>query len=183
MFFELTEHHFIAKNQSEFLRVKKVSLKFDEAVLIPDFAENYSFVVQDCAQSYHWNNAPATIHPSVLYYLNPETKEISSPSFLIFKFHNTITVYAFLKTLINAHIKTRYAFLKSIHYFSVGSPAQYKNYKNFTYLLMCKKDFGIKAEWHLSASSHGKNVWDGVGGLQRDLQLVLAFRGQFIIMY
>ena len=48
MFFELTEHHFIAKKQSEFLRVKKVCLKFDEAVLILDFAENYSFVIQDC---------------------------------------------------------------------------------------------------------------------------------------
>ena len=34
MIFELTEHHFIAKKQSEFLRVKKASLKFDEPVLI-----------------------------------------------------------------------------------------------------------------------------------------------------
>ena len=42
MFFELTEHHFIAKKQSEFLRVKKASLKLDEAVLILDFAKNYS---------------------------------------------------------------------------------------------------------------------------------------------
>ena len=33
MFFELIEHHFIAKKQSEFLRLKKTSLKFDEAVL------------------------------------------------------------------------------------------------------------------------------------------------------
>ena len=53
MFFELTEHHFIAKKQSEFLRAKKASLKFDEAVLILGFAENYSFIVQDCAQTYH----------------------------------------------------------------------------------------------------------------------------------
>ena len=42
MFFELTKHHFIAKKKSEFFRVKKASLKFDEAVLILDFAENYS---------------------------------------------------------------------------------------------------------------------------------------------
>ena len=41
-FFELTEHHFIAKKQSELLRVKKASLKFDKAVLILDFAENHS---------------------------------------------------------------------------------------------------------------------------------------------
>ena len=40
-FFELTEHHFIAKKQSECLRVKKASLKFDETVLILNFAENY----------------------------------------------------------------------------------------------------------------------------------------------
>ena len=73
MFFELTEH-FIAKKQSEFLRVKKPSLKFDEAVLILDFTENYSFIVQDSFQSYQWNNAHATIHLFVLYYSNLETK-------------------------------------------------------------------------------------------------------------
>ena len=78
MFFELTDYHFTAKKQSKFLRVKKASLKFDEAVLILKFAENYSFVVQDCAQSCHWNNDQATIHPFVLYYFNPETKEIDS---------------------------------------------------------------------------------------------------------
>ena len=39
MFFELIEHHFSAKKQSGFLRVKKASLKFDEAVLILDFAD------------------------------------------------------------------------------------------------------------------------------------------------
>ena len=76
MFFELTEHHYTAKIQSKFLRVKKASLKFYEAALILNFAENYSFVVQDCAQSCHWNNTQATIHPFVLYYFNPETKEI-----------------------------------------------------------------------------------------------------------
>ena len=58
--------------------------------------------------------------------------------------HNTITVYALLKTLVNDLIKTRYPFLKSISYFSDGSPAQYKNYKNFPNLIH-KKDFGMNA--------------------------------------
>ena len=66
MFFELTEHHFIAKKQHEFLRIKKASLKFDDTVLILHFAENYSFIIQDCTQSYHWNNAQSTTHPFVL---------------------------------------------------------------------------------------------------------------------
>ena len=34
-----------------------------------DFAENFTFVMQDEVQSYHWNNAQATIHPLVCYWL------------------------------------------------------------------------------------------------------------------
>ena len=154
MIFELTEHHFIAKKQSEFLRVKKASLKFDEPVLIQDFTENYLFIVQDYAQS---NNAQATIHAFILYYLNPETLEISSASFSFISNHmtqNTTTVYVFPKTLINDHIRTRYPFLKSISYFGDGSPAQYENYKNFTNLLMHKKDFGMKALPHHVVRMH-----------------------------
>ena len=75
--------------------------------------------------------------------------------------HNTINVYAFLKTLINNHIKTRYPFLKSISCFIDGSPAQYKNYKNFRNLLMHKKDFGMKAECHFLGNNacDGNNTW------------------------
>ena len=131
IFFELTENHFIAKKESG-------------AVLIMDFAKNYSFIVHSCGQSCLWNNAQATIHLFVLYYLNIKTKEISSASFSCIKNHmarNIIIVYAFLKALINGHIKVRYLFLESISYFSDNSPAQYKSYKNFTDLLMHKKDF------------------------------------------
>ena len=75
--------------------------------------------------------------------------------------HNTITVYASLKTLINDHIKTIYSFLKNKSCFSDFSPAQYKNYKNFTNLLMHKKD----TERYFIATSHGKNACVGAGGL------------------
>ena len=34
-----------------------------------DFAENFTFVMQDEVQSYHWNNAQATIHPLFCYWL------------------------------------------------------------------------------------------------------------------
>ena len=33
-----------------------------------DFAKNFTFVMQDEVQSYHWNNAQA-IHPLVCYWL------------------------------------------------------------------------------------------------------------------
>ena len=34
-----------------------------------DFSENYSFVLQDAAQGFHWNNSQETIHPFVAYYM------------------------------------------------------------------------------------------------------------------
>lgn len=53
MLHELTEHHYIAKKQGQFFKDLKSSLDTNECVLVLDFAENYSFVVQDCAQGFH----------------------------------------------------------------------------------------------------------------------------------
>ena len=38
-----------------------------EVLVVGDFAENFTFVMQDEVQSYHWNNVEATIHPFVCY--------------------------------------------------------------------------------------------------------------------
>lgn len=51
-----------------------------------------------------------------------------------------------------------------IYYFSDGPAAQYKNYKNFANIDYHEDDFGIPAEWHFFATSHGKSPCDGVGG-------------------
>ena len=52
---------------------------------------------------------------------------------------------------------------KKITYFSDGVAAQYKNHKNFINLCHHKDDFGVSAEWHFSATSHGKGACDGLG--------------------
>lgn len=41
---------------------KKENLPLDQCIVICDFSENYSFVLQDSAQGFHWNNAKATLH-------------------------------------------------------------------------------------------------------------------------
>ncbi len=33
-----------------------------------DFSENYTFIIQDAVQGYHWNNDQVTVHPFVIYY-------------------------------------------------------------------------------------------------------------------
>ena len=59
----LWQHHFIAKSQSAYLNECKSNLKTDEIIILLDFSENYSFLVQDAVQGFHWENSQAPVHP------------------------------------------------------------------------------------------------------------------------
>ena len=59
--------------------------------------------------------------------------------------------------------------MKKIFYFSDGAASQYKNRKNFINLCHHSTDFSVDAEWHFSATSHGKSACDGVGGTVKRL--------------
>jgi hypothetical protein len=59
---------------------------------------NYSLVLQDDAQGFHWNNAQATIHPFLFNFkksnaLNTEHKQVTMKSVSIT--HNIIQVHTF----------------------------------------------------------------------------------------
>jgi hypothetical protein len=64
----LLHNSFIVTQQAMFLKKLKCNLQSGEFVVLCDFAENYSFILQDEAQGFHWNNAQATIHPFVIYF-------------------------------------------------------------------------------------------------------------------
>ena len=49
----ICEHHFIARLQANFLKELKSYLKENEVLILLDFADSYSFVVQDAVQGYH----------------------------------------------------------------------------------------------------------------------------------
>ena len=55
--FELCEHRFISEAQSNFLKYKKETVSQNEAIILLDFAENYSFIIQDAVQRFHWENS------------------------------------------------------------------------------------------------------------------------------
>ena len=78
--------------------------------------------------------------------------------------HDTNAVYTFLKRLLVDFVKPDFPTMKKVIYFSDGSAAQYKNYKNLTNLIFHDRDFDLQVEWHFFATSHGKNACDGVGG-------------------
>ena len=62
------KHDFITKMQAASFKEKRINLKDSEMFVVLDFAENYSYVVQDEIQSFHWNNGQVTLHPFVGYY-------------------------------------------------------------------------------------------------------------------
>ena len=74
--------------------------------------------------------------------------------------HDTVSVYLFQKSLL-AYLKTPVGHLQKILYFSDGAASQYKNRKNFINLCYHEDDFGVPAQWHFSATSHGKGACDG----------------------
>lgn len=97
----LRNHDFIAREQNKFLQFAKSSLQPGQFVVLLDFAENYSFVVQDEVQSYHWTNAQATIHPSVA--CHKEDEAVVHDSFIITSDclrHDTAAVHLFQTKMI-----------------------------------------------------------------------------------
>ena len=161
----LLTHSFIATQQSAFYNECKSSLKPGEMLVTADFAENYAFVLQDAAQGFHWNNDQATIHPFVIYYKDSEKEgHLSYVAISNCLKHDTVAVHPFQKKLIS-FLKARFPYeIKKLVYFSDGAASQYKNRKNFINLCHHESDFKIPAEWHFSATSHGKSACDGVGG-------------------
>ena len=80
----------------------KKNVKENEAVVSLDFAENYGFVIQDEAQSFHWNNDQATIFPVAVHYR--DCNDVNLRSIVCISEHlkhDTLAVHVFQKKLIS----------------------------------------------------------------------------------
>ena len=84
--------------QSTFYIKCKDTLEEGEVLVIMNFTENYSFVVQDEVQSFHWNNTMVTLHSFVAYFKENDT--LDNLNFVVVSEnndHNTVAVHLFLK--------------------------------------------------------------------------------------
>lgn len=162
---KLASHSFISSQQSQFFKYRKEHLQSGEFFVSCDFSENYSFLIQDAVQGYYWNNQQATIHPIVVYFKN-EMNELEHWSYIIISEsldHDAAAIYLFISKLIKK-MKDKFPLIKKLIYMTDGTGAQYKNLNNFINLYMHRFDYGIEAEWHFHATSHGKGPCDGIGG-------------------
>jgi hypothetical protein len=89
-----------------------------------DFAENYSFILQDEAQGFHWNNAQATIHISVIYLKKLDALNTDQENLVVISDclkHDSNLVLIFHWHLMEFIENTYESPLKKIVYFSDGS--------------------------------------------------------------
>ena len=78
--------------------------------------------------------------------------------------HDVDMVYQVLKLTVDFIKRQISEDISTIHYFSDGCAAQYKNCKNFLNLCLHFSDFSINCMWSFFATSHGKSPCDGLGG-------------------
>ena len=97
------------------------------AVLM-EFAENYSFVMQDTVQRFHWNNTQAALNPFEVYYFNRDCN-IQCRSYCIISGrlkHDVNAIYSLIKSVIT-DLTELVPSLNRCIYFSDGAGPRYKN--------------------------------------------------------
>lgn len=160
----LRPHSFISHEQSKYLDKLKNNIDNSSFIFLGDFAENYSFVVQDEVQSFHWNNMMCTLQPVVIYY--KENNIVKHLSYCIISDDNSHDISFVYKVIqiIFLDIKNKMPSMKQVYLFTDGCAGQYKNRKTLFNLCQIEKEFQLKAEWNFFATSHGKSPCDGLGG-------------------
>ena len=123
-FSPFVRHHYVMKQQAEFIESLKQRILTEDAVICyVDFAENYSFNVQNAIQAFHWNNNQATIHPFVVMFRQNES--IVKKSFIVVSDtleHSAVT-YHWFRSLVIQELKKEEWFtgVKKIYYVSDGA--------------------------------------------------------------
>ena len=122
----LIRHDFIAKEQSHYRTERKESLKDGEVLVIGDFSDNYSFVLQDASQGYTTGTMLKLLFILFLAYFR-EDGELKHHHYVVTSDclnHDAVAIHLFQKTFLIEKIVFP---IKSIIYFLDGVPTQYKN--------------------------------------------------------
>ena len=159
----------------------KESMTQNDAVIIMDFAENYTCRFQNEVQSAFWDSNQITIHPMMTYYM---VKDADS---LKLRKHSVIGVSNDLKHDAHAVLKFREILLKKledeiqnltmINEWTDGCACQYKGKIAFADISNDKH----KIQRKFFETSHGKNVCDGLGATVKNVCYQAVISGKKVI--
>ena len=128
--YKLTKHHYVSKSQTCFLKQLKENLKLNECIMQMDFAENFSFIIQDEVQSSYFSENQAILHPFVIYVQSLNGNLLTESKCYCFisdnLLHNTEAVFSYVSKIIPI-LKEEYPQVQKINYFTDGASSHYKN--------------------------------------------------------
>ncbi|XP_064619490.1 uncharacterized protein LOC135482935, partial [Lineus longissimus] len=182
---EISAHLFRAAWQQKYLKKAKTEMKPHSAVVVIDFAENYSCTNQDEVQSGHWGDKPqATIHP-VMAFINKGNDHgpFTHKAALIFisdeKKHDADAVATYM-SIAYPYLRKEYG-VTHVEEFSDCCAAQYRCGKSFADFSFYEHDFAVSVQHNYFESSHGKSSADGLGAVVKHRATVAVTRRQATI--
>lgn len=180
---KISLHCYINRKQHEYFENLKTSLLTEKSIIANvDFGQNFTFLIQDAVQSYHWSPPQATIHPHALQFLRADDNIIGEVTYVAISDcleHSARTFYCFHHEVM-IEMKKLVDGLEKVYLVSDGSAAQYKGYKNFCNLLFHEKHYMVKAEHHLNVTAHGKSSCDAASGICKHNARQASKRGEKI---
>jgi len=81
------QHDFVARWQDQQFKKSLENIPIDEIISVIDFAENYSFEIQNEVQSMHWQNFQVSIHVQICWTQNPNPDPTNPNTNALMKYH------------------------------------------------------------------------------------------------
>lgn len=150
-------HEYITNIQRKAIRDVKANVTQRSIVLHFDFAENWSIVLPNEVQGYYWRKQQISIFTCVATTANGAKSFATVSDDLR---HDSAHALLALRTIIMI-LEEEEPIFKTIIYVSDGAVMHFKN--RFQLYEMGKNR--VLWRWLSSASGHGKNACDGIGGL------------------
>lgn len=151
-------HDYIRYIQESAIRQAKENQEKESCIFHFDFAENWTAILPNEVQSYHWHKRQVSIFTCVV------TRKQSIQSFAVISddtCHDAAHA-CFALQIIHNYMKEQLKPDTHVTYVSDGACSHFKN--KYQLFELCQKDH-ISTKWIFSATGHGKNSCDGVGGL------------------
>ena len=148
-------HHHLKKVQQQHISDVKERVQLEEQCLVLhcDFAENWSVILPQEIQGYHWINDQVSLFTGVTYFQqNTTSVAVISDDTGHDSAHALLAIRKILQQLPSQPEKI---------IISDGAPSHFKN----RYQLYELSKSPVPMEWVYSATGHGKGPCDGVGGM------------------
>lgn len=156
-------HRYVKGKQRAFYQKKLKRLLQGEVLMALDFAENYSFLLQEEVTSHYYSRSQCSLLTIAAYYMGSSGEMEHSTYCGITEdlLHDvTPVLYGIRWVLEQVSSKTP---VELVHYFTDGARQHFKNRTIALVITGHEILFGCGARWHYHASHHGKSVCDGIG--------------------